>query len=219
MEIHPDTRRIERALKGDAAAAGELVELLTPAVQCRVAATLLRVGGRSARGLRAEVEDLTQDVLLSLFADQGKILAAWEPERGLSLQAFVGLVARRQVLSLLRSRRRSPFSQQPIDPADLDNQADFEPGADAQRSSESRQSLEQLALRLQERLSPLGLQMFYSIFVAEDSVSEVSQKTGLSTEAVYQWKSRIKKAALEVQDELIGEAKPAYLSASLGTSE
>jgi len=188
-----------------------LVKRLTPVVQRRVAATLLRMSG-GARDLRPEIEDLTQEVLLSLFAREGKILEQWQPEYGLSLENFVGMVARRRALSVLRSRRSSPFTQQATDPADLDERPDAEHAADALHSSETRQSLEQLALRLQERLSPLGLQMFQLLFVAEDTVPEVAKKTGLSGDSIYQWRTRIKKLALELQSELAPDSSRGYQS-------
>jgi RNA polymerase sigma-70 factor (ECF subfamily) len=156
------------------------------------------------RNLRPEIEDLTQEILLSLFAREGRKLDQWEPERG-SLEGFIGAVARNHVLSVLRSRRANPFTQQSTDPSDLDEKADSSRSDSMARSTEARQSLEILAERLQERLSSLGMQLFQMLFVAEEDVSEVIRKTGLSADAIYQWRARIKKIALEVQGELLGE--------------
>src|SRR4051812_48339802 len=93
-----------RALEGDPIALSSLVATLTPVVQARVARTLLArrsllAGGRS---VREEVEDLSQEIFLALFDRNARVLRSWEPERGLSLLNFVGLVAERQVLSFLR---------------------------------------------------------------------------------------------------------------------
>ena len=84
--------------------------LLTPVIQARVARTLLAHRSRLAGGrdVRQEVEDLSQDVFLALFDRDGHVLRSWEPERGLSLENFVGLVAERQVLSFLRSAGAIP---------------------------------------------------------------------------------------------------------------
>jgi DNA-directed RNA polymerase specialized sigma24 family protein len=207
---HPDVQRIQLALAGSAepgsaTAIGELVEELSPVVQQRVARALLMGGRRSQGQLRAEVEDLCQEVLLALFANDGRVLRDWDPERGLSLKGFVGLVAQRQVLSLLRSRQRSPLSTVPTDPVDLELQLGEGTGG-AELSSDARQTLERLSLGLRERLSAAGLEMFYRLYVWEQSLEEVRKETGLSLEALYQWRTRIRKAALEVQAELSAEA-------------
>ena len=46
----------------------------------------------AGRDIRQEVEDLSQEVFLQLFAEGGRVLATWQPERGLTLLNFVGLV-------------------------------------------------------------------------------------------------------------------------------
>lgn len=194
--------RIERALNGDAAAAAELVESLLPIIRKRVTAALLRGRDRIGRSVTEEAGDLTQEVLLALFRDDGRILRAWQPERGLTLEQFVGFIARRHVLSTLRNRQRNPFEMQPIDPAELEAQPASGGRRDAHGSTESRQSLERLTAALGERLSPAGLEMFRRLFVEEESVRDVSQSLGLTPECVYQWRTRIKKAALELRSSL-----------------
>jgi RNA polymerase sigma-70 factor (ECF subfamily) len=98
---------IRRALTGDPTALTELVAVLTPVIQARVARTLLARRHRLAGGrdVRQEVEDLSQDVFLTLFSRDARVLRDWQPGRGLSLESFVGLVAERQVLSFLCSGR------------------------------------------------------------------------------------------------------------------
>src|SRR5688572_11436679 len=112
----PSQELVKRALAGERAAIEALVVELSPVVQARVAAALYRCGHSS----RQELEDLTQEILMDLFTGEGRVLSSWDPERGLSLASFVGLVAQRQVYSRLRSRRRSPFTQRPTDPSAID---------------------------------------------------------------------------------------------------
>lgn len=205
MTGHPDLLRIQAALRGDPAAIAGLIEELAPVVQRRVARALLRTGLARSRELRPDVEDLCQEVFSQLFASGGRVLATWQPERGLSLAAFVGLVAQRQVSSLLRRRQDNPLSTKATDPGVLDLRSSEAEGQDAQRKTEAAQLLEQLALRLRERLSTAGLEMFYRLYVWEQSVEEVGKETGQSPESIYQWRSRIRKAALEVERELVAE--------------
>jgi DNA-directed RNA polymerase specialized sigma24 family protein len=204
MVEHTDLSRIRSALRGEASAIASLVDDLTPVVQRRVARALLKSGRSRPAELRPEIEDMCQEVLSQLFADDGRLLRSWQPERGLPLPAFVGLIAQRQVLSLLRSRKRSPFSTTPMDPTAIEGHARGH-GSDTQHQSEARQHLVLLSLGLQERLSPAGLEMFYRLYVWDQSAEEVSHETGQSVEAIYQWRSRIRKAALDVERELGAE--------------
>ena len=86
----------------------------------RVLSRAARAGRREAR---QEVEDVTQTVLLALFADRGRVLLQWDPARGLELEGFVSLLAKRETVSLLRSRRRSPWTEDPTLHEDLDRNA------------------------------------------------------------------------------------------------
>src|SRR4029079_6145212 len=93
---------VHRALDDDARAARELVAAIVPLVHSRVVRMLLRFRAASRhRDVRQEGEDLTQDVLLSRLADRGRALRAWPPERGRTLPQFVGLLAEREVYSIL----------------------------------------------------------------------------------------------------------------------
>jgi RNA polymerase sigma-70 factor (ECF subfamily) len=188
------------ALSGDEAALERLVAALTPVIQTRVARCLLRwrTGPAAGRSVRQEVEDLTQDVFLHLFADRGRVLRTWEPGRGLSLVNFVGLVAERQAVSILRSWR-SPWKDDPTLPEDLDAPAG---GAGPEQATASREELGLLWQRLTEELSPLGRHLFELLFLQELTLKEVVERTGLSRAAVYAWRSRLRRLARRLRAEL-----------------
>src|SRR5688572_10447441 len=109
-----DVELVGEALGGDDVALGRLVARLTPVVQARVARTLLarRWGPTGGRSLRHDVEDLSQDVFLSLFTGDARVLRRWQPDRGLSLAGYVGLVSERLVVSFLRSGKRNPWKEE-----------------------------------------------------------------------------------------------------------
>jgi RNA polymerase sigma factor (sigma-70 family) len=193
---------VRRALAGDPAALGGLVALLTPVIQGRVARTLLARRYRLAGGrdLRQEVEDLSQDVFLALFSRDGRVLRTWQAERGLSLENFVGLIAERQVLSFLRSGRRNPWKEDPLLASD-----EIEPESLESNPEEivaSREHLSLLLDRLREELSPLGWRLFELLFVREMSQSEVEAASGLSADAVYAWRSRLRRLSQKLLAEL-----------------
>ena len=196
-----DRTLLERALAGDVGALRTLVDELTPVIQVRVARALARssVGTRGNRSVRQELEDLTQEVFVALLADDGRALRAWDPTRGLSLPNFVGLLAQRQVASILRSGKRSPWTE---DPADL---AELETGAGSEDSAlrlESREMLSLLLQRVREELSPRGLELFHRICVEQESVESIVSTTGMSPDAVYAWRSRLRRLVVRIAGEM-----------------
>lgn len=182
---------LDQALSGDAVATGKLVRVLMPIVQARVARTLVRRRGGSGRDVRQEVEDLAQEVFAALFADDGKVLRAWDPTRGLTLASFCGLIAEREAASILRSGRRSPWTEAATELDDLERQ--LEQAQSAHVTVSTREQLALLVDRLRESLSPRGLELFHRLVVEEESVESVCASTGMSADAVYAWKSRILK--------------------------
>ncbi|MFN3200654.1 MAG: RNA polymerase sigma factor [Bradymonadia bacterium] len=200
----PSPTDIDRALGGDATAVRMLIGHLTPVVQARVARALMRRQGQSGgRSLRQEVEDLSQEVFCALFADKGKILRSWSPDKGASLANFVGLVAERQVASIMRSGKRSPWTEDPTLNADLDRAMGTTHGPEVQVAS--REMLERLLELLKGKLSPLGLNLFYSLYVEQKGVSEVQAQFQMTADAVYAWRSRlgklIKQLAAQMQSD------------------
>ena len=200
-------REVERALAGDEAALTRLVDALTPVIQARVARGLLlwRQGLSAGRDVRQEVEDLTQEVFLALFDDGGRVLRNWNPERGLSLANFAGLVAERQTVSVLRTGKRSPWKEDPTLTEELDEPA-ATPGPE--EAAASRETLRLLLRRLTEELSPLGRQLFELLFLRELPVREVIERTGMSPDAIYAWRSRLRRMARRLLADL-SEPAPA----------
>lgn len=216
MDAEETVGLVREALAGDREALARLVAALTPVIQARVARTLLArrscLGGD--RNVRQEVEDQTQEIFLSLFTKDGHVLRSWEAERGLSLENFVGLVSERHVVSFLRSGKRNPWKEEPSPVEDLD-------GASLERGPEevtaSREQLRLLLERMREKLSPLGRHLFELLFVQERSLSETMAASGLSADAVYAWRSRLRRLAQELLAELSGKAAPARKTRKDGT--
>lgn len=178
-----------------------LVDALTPVVQARVARGLLRRGGGArGRDVRQEVEDMTQEVFLSLFDDGGRALRAWAPARGLSLANFVGLVAERQVASILRSGRRSPWTEDPTDGDVLDASAGR--ARDHEGEVVSRDLLAAVVERVRAELSPKGLVMFERLVVDDASIETVCAEMEMQPDAVYAWRSRLAKLVRRIAGEL-----------------
>jgi RNA polymerase sigma factor (sigma-70 family) len=189
------------------AAARRLVELLHPVVQARVARVLGRNVAATSRGLRQEVDDMSQEVFAFLFEDRAKSLRAWDPARGLSLENFVGLLAERKVISILRSGRQNPLREDPTLSEALDRETAAVPGPEP--AAFSRELLEVLLDRLRLALSPLGMHLFELLYVEERTVEEVAAIAHMSNDAVYAWRSRLRKVVSALGAELLTDAAPA----------
>jgi RNA polymerase sigma factor (sigma-70 family) len=201
VDAYDSVDLVREALAGDQDALARLVAILTPVIQARVARTLLARRSRLAahRTVRQEVEDLTQEIFLSLFAKNGHVLRDWDSARGLSLENFVGLVSERHVVSFLRSSRRNPWKEEPV-PADGFDAATRSPGPE--ETTAKREQLRLLLERLRENLSPLGRHVFELLFVQELTVAETMATSGLSADAVYAWRSRLRRLARKLMAEL-----------------
>ena len=192
MDERETQDEVRSALAGSEPALTRLVQMLTPVIQSRVARGLLlrRTGMAAGRDVRQEVEDLTQEIFLLLFTDGGKVLRSWQPDRGLSLLNFVGLVAERQTASILRSGKRSPWKEDPTLAEDFDAAA---PERGPEEVTASREQFRLLLDRLTEELSPLGRHLFDLLFLRELPLEEVVRETGMSPDAVYAWRSRLRR--------------------------
>jgi DNA-directed RNA polymerase specialized sigma24 family protein len=206
-----DAALIARALAGEEPAMRTLIDQLLPAIQGRVGRALLRRHGLArGRNLRTEAEDLSQEVFAALFEQGGRVLRSWQPERGLSLKGFVGLVAEREAGAILRTGKRSPFTEEPtVDETlhALDGQKQTGKAAETAMTDllESRDLLEAVVDRLRERLSPQGFWLFELLYVDELSIEEACVIARMTPDALYAWRSRIGKLARDVRDALVEE--------------
>ena len=193
---------LEGSLEGDEAALRFLVEQLTPVIARRVIRSLIRCG-RPATGCRDLIRDLTQDVFLDLFEKDARILRGWNPEKGLSLENFVGLVAERRTLRRLSRPQYEPPLAEPA------GKAASRPGgeADPERQTLARADWEGLLDRVQERASPLGWRLFQLLFVEERSVAEIEEETHLRRDAIYAWRSRLRKLVRGLYEEEMMERR------------
>ena len=197
---------VSGALAGNAAAVRALVDLASPIVHARVARALMRsaAGRKQGRDLRQEIEDFTQEIFAALFADDGRALRAWDPDRGLSLVNFVGMIAEHQVATILRSGRRSPWTEEPMVSEEIDGPTGSAEGAEERVYS--REVLVKLDAKLREELTPRGLHLFQMLILEERPVPDVCSVTSMTADAVYAWKSRLGKLVRKIGDQITESA-------------
>jgi RNA polymerase sigma-70 factor (ECF subfamily) len=194
MDPKADQDLVAAALAGDPRGRRAIVERLLPTIRARVTCALLRY--KSGGLAESVIDDLTQQVFLSLFEDGGRRLRAWEPDRGLALTSFVGLLAEREVVGTLRRGRRNPFTESPTDDAELTLRVGSEEGHEAQVAS--RQMLDAVLDKALVTLDERGLVLFQRLLVDEAPADVVAAEMKTTVSALYMWRSRFTKLVREL---------------------
>jgi RNA polymerase sigma factor (sigma-70 family) len=187
------------ALNGDRAAMRKLVDRLVPVIWSRVTRMAQRAR-RTPDQVRQIGEDLMQETFVALFQDDGRALRAWAPERGLSLEAYVGLLAEHQAASILRSGRRSAWREDATEDETLARAVGATDRGEARL--DARDTLVRVLERVRAELSPRGVQLLELLIVEERPIEEVAKIMGMSADALYAWRSRIGKLATRVAADL-----------------
>jgi RNA polymerase sigma-70 factor (ECF subfamily) len=200
----PDGHALVALLDGPPKDQAALVARLAPVVKSQVAISLMRRRRQLDRkSLAQEADDLIQEVFIYLFRNHAQVLRAWDPERGLGLFGFVRMVSDRVVEAKLRSKRRNPWTESPTEDDTLQAMMPHEEGV--ARTIEERDLAQRVVGRLKEQLSPTGYHLFVRLLVQQDSVEQVCAEEKMTAEAVYAWRSRLKKAIVAIGQALVSE--------------
>ena len=199
--MHHDMILVDAALSRRTGAARALVAHLKPTIRIQATRVLLADShGTGVRNLEAEVDDLVQDVLLKLFADDARVLRTWGGHA--SICTWVAKVTRRHVGGALRYRSSNPWSLLPVD----DDAITYAVRTDHFEDQIATKQIWQTAWsRLMKELSPRGRQLADQLIADQSDPDHVSAVTGLSMDAVYQWRSRIRRSLRRHVDALLKE--------------
>lgn len=204
-ERNSDLTLIERAAAGDATAVAQLIDRLTPVIHLRVA-RILRLRVREQRNGRQEVEDFIQEVFASILDRNWYALRAWDPNRLASLDTFVGRIAEHRVYSILRSRRKSPWTDKPSPAESLDSKRDST-DSDPEQWFAERDLLDRVLNQLAGEIGEDGMMLLKTVILAELPIDEIAALTGMSKGAIYTWRSRTAKRAREIAQALLSERR------------
>ncbi|MEM1023564.1 MAG: sigma-70 family RNA polymerase sigma factor [Myxococcota bacterium] len=194
---------VASALAGERDAMEQLIALVAPYIQIRAARYLASRTTGFGSGLRAEQDDLVQEVFLRLLVNDGRALRAWRPERGLDLGSFVGLIAQREILNVMRSARRRPWTDADPLPSTLKAHCPVE------EQAIEGDLVRRLLYGLHRWLTPRGRELFQVVYVEERPLEEVASQFGMKRGALYAWRSRVQARARTLLDELEREEAPA----------
>jgi RNA polymerase sigma-70 factor (ECF subfamily) len=193
-----DAELVKRAARGDSSACDALVRRMSPIIRRRVSRALM-VHGKHDGVQRSDVLDLCQEVFVVLLDRGARVLSTWDPQRGLSLDNFVGLVAEREARSILRSGRRSAWAERPTAYDDLSLLGLSET---LERQLAARQELTNTLDALRERLTPSGFAMFEALFVDEEPIEAVAERFRTTPNALYTFRSRLRRELTREEPEL-----------------
>jgi len=193
-----------RAIAGDPEALRALVGQLAPVVRLRAARALSRTHTvvRQRRCVRQEVDDLVQEVFVTLFDREARALRGWDAARGTPLAGYVAVVADNTIASLLRSGRRRPWRDDVSGDEDDGVQGLASDRPPPEAHAVTRQLCGRLLDRMEAELSPRAMSLFVALVVDERSVADVCRETGMTADAVYAWRSRLGRVARRIGEDL-----------------
>lgn len=172
---------VARLLRGDREALERVVLASLPTIRQRIRRELARRAGSPVSVLKDDVADAVQQVVLRLLSSGPRILQNWEPERGLSLNGFLGLYAARVASSWARSGRRSGWGERPM-PPEFFERAWGEP---QDGRMEARAALRAIWDVLTERLDGRSLRLFRAVVVLDQPTDVICREFGMTPNAVY----------------------------------
>lgn len=114
----PDLHLLDRSLAGDLLARRDFALRMMLHVKKLVAGWFAR-RGRRGLGREHDAEDVVQVTLLSLFANDARKLRAYRPNRGRTVRSWVGLIALRTLLSMIRGSRPEDDLDDDLEPPSL----------------------------------------------------------------------------------------------------
>lgn len=153
---------------------------------------------------RDHEEDLLQEILTGLFANQARPLKAWDVQKGRSLKTFLGVFAEQRVLDWLRRRQRSA-REEPTEESALVRKMD---GGQVEEPRPLPDWLEPLLARFRADFSAEDQRLIELSYVDDLSVREIAVVLNLKEDNVYQRRHRIKERLLKLKAELSEKVDP-----------
>lgn len=189
LALHRDRRLVEEALASGGAAWVQLVRRLLPILHARTRRWLWRFGAASGS---TEVEDVAQQVWLKLLEADGRALRAYDPDRGMSLEGYVGLFAEREagnLVAMSRAQKRGGGRVELLQDS-ARHQGDATPNPEHHASE--RDTLRALLSHLDGELPPKGQLVLRLLYMDGNTPAEVADVLGVSLQVVHNWQHRIR---------------------------
>lgn len=182
---------LRAVLRGDPTAVRAFVREFGPVFQAVLHRCVLG-------SLRERHEDALQEIMVSLFANDARALRAWKPDKGRSLRNFLAVYAEQRAIDWVRRQLRTAREQPTADQTLQDKvESTAEPSG-----NESPDWVAPLFARYQAEFSPEEQRLLELSYDEELSVREIAARLGISEDAVYQRRHRLKQRLLRMKEEL-----------------
>lgn len=181
-----DIARLLASAKGRVTLAKHLLRFVHKAVAHHID----KNRGAHGSSSRQDLCDVVNEIFEILFKNDGKILRAWDQQRGRKFESYIVMVTKKRLISMDRSpRRRNPRAR-----ADLPLDDSMVPPADdPERWLVEAERFERILQRIHQDLNERGRLLFFLIYVEGLSIDEVCTRTGMTPGAVRTWRGRFKK--------------------------
>lgn len=182
---------IEAAARGDEAAAKRLSDRLAPVITARVRRLLARQRKLGPNDL----QDLVSEVWLSLFDDDWRRLRSYQPDKGASLEGYVGLIAEREAINRLEhlaTQKRGGGIEHTGDEA-AHNVPSIDP--DPEQVSSAHELATALDKHLWAELPERGRMVLRYLYHDGRDVTEVATILAVQAQVVYNWQHKIRQLA------------------------
>lgn len=193
---------LARTLHGDRGAEARLFARFAPIIRKTVLRTFWLCGVRAQgnRNIGTELMDCEQQVCLALLDHDKRILRNFRPDVGSGqLDAYISGVTDRTTRKNLRRRRMiAPEVPTPIE--EIPEPSSEQP--DAEGKLLTRDLLRRVLAIIENELSPEAKELFMMHFIDDLDVPTICQRTGKSSESVWQWASRMRKVCARIAEKL-----------------
>lgn len=186
---------LHRALGDDSALRRQLAESVLSRVHIEVAFALRTLNRMSVVDLMQHRDDLIQACVLYLYENSGKVLRAWDPDAGMTLSSFIGLVVRRRVYRVFRYKRSNPAATDALAPEDLDALLDSAPPALKSIEEEIQDAVNLAAVRKcveGEGLNDRDRRLYRAFYVDERAAPEICATEAMSQDGFHQALKRVR---------------------------
>lgn len=184
---HQDLVLIEACAQDDSQAQRALIDRIMPVLKTEIRWVLRRTPSARGRDRRQELHDLLQDLLVELLANGAFELQRWRPDRGMSLDGFVRLIARR---SVVRRLRRADARDDRIAEASIPWLRSGRAQAIASEV-EARDELDAILEGLESSMGERDQELFERLFLEQQTSAEAAAAMGMSRDALKKWRSRL----------------------------
>ena len=185
-------------------AARQFVEMISPIIHARVGRVLRRRNVAQCHDVQQEAMDLTQQTYANLLKNNGHLLRSWDPERGMSLANYVGMIAEQTAEAATRKRSEEVWRSN----VEITGSSDLviDSSRTPERLAAAQEILAAISSRVCAQLNKRGQRLLRAVCVEGRPVREVSALMNISESAINAWQHRLLNRTQQITREVLSDA-------------